>query len=183
MTVTPTAIPDVLLIELTAHPDARGEFFEGYRRDRFTERGITVEFVQDNHSRSATGVIRGLHYQLPPKAQAKLVQVTHGAIFDVAVDLRPGSPTRGQWVGERLSQANHRFLYLPAGFAHGYCALADGTCVSYKVSDVYSPAHERGIRWDDPALRIAWPPLAVPYQVSDRDQGFPLFRDAAPLPA
>lgn len=176
---TPTAIPDAILVEPVLCPDARGHFYEGYRRDVFTAHGIPHEFVQDNYSLSAKGVIRGLHYQIAPKAQAKLIQVLQGAVFDVAVDLRRGSPTFGRWVGYELSAANHRILYVPMGCAHGFCALADQTVVMYKVSEFYAPAHERGLRWDDPALGIPWPPLDVPYRLSDRDRHYPTLADAA----
>lgn len=178
MTFTPTAIPDVLLIEPTVFEDARGSFYEGYRRDVFTTHGIPAEFVQDNYSRSAKGVLRGLHYQLAPKAQAKLIQVIHGAVFDVAVDLRRGSPTFGRWVGATLTDSHHQMLYIPLGFAHGFCALEADTLVMYKVTDVYSPAHERGVVWDDPDLGIAWPALDVPYQLADRDRRYPRVNDA-----
>ena len=178
MTFTRTKIPDVILVEPRLFPDARGYFYEGYSRDRFAANGIPGEFVQDNYSRSAKGVVRGLHYQMAPKAQAKLIQVIHGAVFDVAVDLRRGSPTFGQWVGATLTGENHHLLYIPSGFAHGFCTLDEHTAVMYKVSDFYSPEHERGIRWDDPALAIAWPTLDVPYQLSDRDRNYPVLRDA-----
>ena len=178
MIFTPTKIPEVVLIEPAVHEDARGHFYEGYRRDAFAAHGIATEFVQDNLSRSAKGVLRGLHYQIPPKAQAKLIHVIRGAVFDVAVDIRPGSPTFGQWVGADLTGTNHRFLYIPAGFAHGFLSLEPDTLVLYKVSDFYSPAHERGILWSDPALKIAWPTLDVPYTASDRDRRYPLLKDA-----
>jgi len=178
MTFTPTKIPDVILIAPRLFEDARGFFYEGYRRDVFAANGIPAEFVQDNYSKSAKGTVRGLHYQVPPKAQAKLIQVLRGAVFDVAVDLRRGSPTFGQWVGRALSSANHHLLHIPTGFAHGFCALEDETLVMYKVSDVYSPAHERGLLWNDPALRIDWPMLDVGYQLSERDRRYPLLKDA-----
>jgi len=178
MTFTPTKIPDVILIAPRLFEDARGFFYEGYRRDVFAANGIPAEFVQDNYSKSAKGTVRGLHYQVPPKTQAKLIQVLRGAVFDVAVDLRRGSPTFGQWVGCTLSSANHHLLSIPTGFAHGFCAVEDETLVMYKVSDVYSPAHERGVLWSDPALGIEWPALDVTYQLSDRDRRYPLLKDA-----
>lgn len=178
MTFTPTAIADVILIKPEIFEDARGVFYEGYRRDVFTAHGIPAEFVQDNYSRSAKGVLRGLHYQIPPKAQAKLIQVIRGAVFDVAVDLRRDSPTFGRWVGCSLSGANHHLLYIPVGFAHGFCALEPDTLVMYKVTDIYSPAHERGLLWDDPDVRIQWPALDVPYALADRDRRYPRLKDA-----
>lgn len=178
LTFTPAAIPDVLVIEPQIFSDARGLFFEGYRQDLLAAQGLSVAFVQDNYNVSAKGVIRGLHYQIPPKAQAKLIRVVRGAIFDVAVDLRRGSPTFGRWAGTTLNDQTHRAFYIPAGFAHGFCALEDGTTVMYKVTDFYSPAHECGLRWDDPALGIAWPALDVPYQLSDRDRQYPVLEDA-----
>lgn len=178
MQFTPTAIPDVLRIEPKVFEDARGYFYESYRRDLFAAHGIPAEFVQDNYSKSAKGILRGLHYQIPPKAQAKLVHVIRGAVFDVAVDLRRGSPTFGRWVGETLSGATHRAFYIPAGFAHGFCALEPDTLVVYKVTELYSPAHERGIAWDDPDVAVAWPTLDVPYQLAERDRRYPRLKDA-----
>ena len=179
MTFTPTRLPDVLLITPRVFEDARGLFYEGYRREVFVARGLPAEFVQDNYSRSAKGVVRGLHYQLPPMAQAKLIQVTRGAIFDVAVDLRRDSPTLGQWVGCALTETNHQLLYIPGGFAHGFCAVEPETQVMYKVTACYSPAHERGLVWDDPALGITWPALDIPYHLSERDRRYPRLQDAA----
>ncbi len=181
MIFTPTKILDVILIEPKVFEDARGHFYEGYRRDVFAAHGIPAEFVQDNHSRSAKGIVRGLHYQLPPKAQAKLLHVIRGAIFDVAVDVRRGSPTFGRWVGERLDSTNHRFLYVPVGFAHGFCALEPDTLVMYKVTAFYSPTDERGLFWDDPAVGIEWPPLDVEYALADRDRAFPPLKDVVPF--
>ena len=178
MIFTPTKLPDVILIEPKVFGDPRGHFYEGYRRDLFAAHGITAEFVQDNYSRSAKGIVRGLHYQIPPKAQAKLIHVIRGAIFDVAVDVRRSSPTAGRWVGARLDDTNHQFLYIPAGFAHGFCALEPETLVMYKVTDFYSPTHERGLFWDDPAVGIAWPALDVEYALAARDQAFPVLKDA-----
>lgn len=178
MRFTSTKIPEVILIEPTVHEDARGGFYESYRRDAFTAHGITTEFVQDNVSRSAKGVVRGLHYQLAPKAQAKLIQVLRGAIFDVAVDLRRGSSTFGQWVRVTLSGTNHHQLYMPIGFAHGFCALEPDTLVLYKVTAFYSPAHERGILWNDPDVGIRWPALDVAYALNERDRAYPRLKDA-----
>jgi len=158
MKATPTAIPDVLLIEPKVFGDARGFFFESYNRKAFREAtGLDVDFVQDNHSKSTQGVLRGLHYQLPPKAQGKLVRVVQGAVFDVAVDLRKSSPTFGRWVGDILSAENKKQLWIPPGFAHGFLTLSDTAEFLYKTTDYYSPEHERSLLWRDPALGISWP--------------------------
>jgi dTDP-4-dehydrorhamnose 3,5-epimerase len=151
------AIPEVILVEARAFPDERGFFMETFKQSEFVRGGIRRNFVQDNFSYSHKGTVRGLHYQLNPAAQGKLVACLHGEIYDVAVDLRKGSPTYGQWVGVILSAENRRMLWVPEGFAHGFQALSEGTMVWYKVTSEYSPAAERGIRWDDPALGIDWP--------------------------
>lgn len=169
MKATPTAIPDVLVIEPKVFGDARGFFFESYNRQAFKEAtGLDVDFVQDNHSKSTKGVLRGLHYQLPPKAQGKLVRVVQGEVFDVAVDLRKSSPTFGRWVGDILSAENKKQLWIPPGFAHGFLTLSDSAEFLYKTTDYYSPEHERCIRWNDPALAIKWPLQGEP-QVSAKD--------------
>lgn len=169
MKVTPTAIPDVLLIEPKVFGDARGFFFESYNRHAFKEAtGLDVDFVQDNHSKSAKGVLRGLHYQLPPKAQGKLVRVVQGEVFDVAVDLRKSSPTFGCWVGDILSAENKKQLWIPPGFAHGFVTLSDTAEFLYKTTDYYSPVHERCIRWDDPVLAVEWLQQGAPL-VSAKD--------------
>jgi dTDP-4-dehydrorhamnose 3,5-epimerase len=158
-------IPDVILVEALAFPDGRGFFRETYKRSEFAANGIVESFAQDNHSRSRRGVLRGLHYQKRAAAQAKLVGVARGEIFDVAVDIRRSSPTYGRWVAERLSAENHRFLFVPAGFAHGFVVLSDEADVVYKASAEYSRELERGIIWNDPALAIPWPvedPLLSP---------------------
>ena len=158
MKVTPTAIPDVLIIEPKVFGDARGFFFESYNLQAFNEAtGLDVDFVQDNHSKSSKGVLRGLHYQLPPKAQGKLVRVVQGDVFDVAVDLRKSSPTFGQWVGDILSAENKKQLWIPPGFAHGFLTLSDTAEFLYKTTDYYSPEHERSLFWCDPTLGIEWP--------------------------
>ena len=163
MKVTPTAIPGVLILEPKVFGDERGFFMESFNQKAFDEAvGRHVEFVQDNHSRSAKGVLRGLHYQLPPHAQGKLVRVTSGRVFDVAVDVRRGSPSFGKWVGVELSAENHRQLWLPEGIAHGFIVLSDSADFLYKTTNYYTPAAERCIRWDDPALGIAWPAAAAP---------------------
>lgn len=163
MKATPLALPEVLLLEPRVFPDDRGWFYESFNARSFAEAtGLDVNFVQDNHSRSARGVLRGLHYQLPPAAQGKLVRAVAGSILDVAVDIRRSSPTCGRWVAEVLSADNKRQLWVPVGFAHGFIALEDGTEVIYKTTDFYHKAAERSIRWDDPDLGIAWPPALTP---------------------
>jgi len=175
---TPLAIRDVVLLEPRVFEDARGHFYESYNARTFAEAvGAEITFVQDNHSLSKAGVVRGLHYQLPPAPQGKLVRVIAGEIFDVAVDIRKSSPTYGQWVAERLSAANKRQLWIPAGFAHGFMALSDDTEVLYKATDFYHRAAEQSIRWDDPRLGIAWPTSTAPV-LSDKDAIAPAFADA-----
>jgi dTDP-4-dehydrorhamnose 3,5-epimerase len=177
MKVTPLEIPDVLLIEPKVFGDERGFFLESYNKQRFNEAlDKDITFVQDNHSLSSKGVLRGLHYQIQ-NAQAKLVRVISGEIFDVAVDLRRGSPTFGKWVGQVLSGANKRQMWVPAGFAHGFVTLSDTAEVLYKASDYYAPAHERSIKWNDPEINIAWP---IDYQptLSGKDAQAVLLREA-----
>ena len=158
MKATPLAIPDVILLEPRVFGDDRGFFFESYNRQAFREAtGVDLDFVQDNHSYSMKGVLRGLHYQLPPKAQGKLVRVISGEVFDVAVDIRPGSATFGKWVGEVLSAENKRQMWIPPGFAHGFLTLSEAAEFLYKTTDDYSPVHERCIRWDDQSIGIEWP--------------------------
>lgn len=172
---TPQAIPDVILIEPKVFGDARGCFVELHKRSEFLGAGIAEAFVQDNYSHSRRGVLRGLHYQTVPQAQSKLVSVIAGEIFDVAVDIRPASPTRGRWVGVTLSAENRWMLYIPEGFAHGFCVLSDHADVVYKVTAEYAPALERGIVWNDPDLGIAWPVTAP--VLSPKDAALPLLRD------
>jgi dTDP-4-dehydrorhamnose 3,5-epimerase len=156
-TVTPTAIPDVLLLEPKVFSDDRGYFFESYRDRDFQEAtGLQAAFVQDNHSMSTKGVLRGLHYQIR-HPQGKLLRVVQGSVFDVAVDLRRSSPTFGRWVGARLSAENRRQLWIPPGFAHGFLALSETAEVLYKITDYWYQEHERTLLWNDPALAIAWP--------------------------
>ena len=168
MNVDYTVLRDVLIITPRVFKDARGFFFESYNQEAFRANGIGAAFVQDNHSRSVRGTLRGLHFQLPPFAQVKLVRCVRGGIWDVAVDIRAGSPTFGRWAGVELSAENFRQLYIPTGFAHGFCVLSDEAEVLYKTSAVYSQAHELGIAWNDPDLAIAWPE-AEPL-LSDRDR-------------
>ena len=157
MKVTPTAIPDVLIIEPKVFGDARGFFYESFNQKAFNEAtGTDYQFVQDNHSRSTKGVLRGLHYQIQ-QPQGKLVRVVRGAVFDVAVDIRKSSPTFGKWVGVELSEENHKQLWVPPGFAHGFVALSDVADVIYKTTDYYASQHERCIAWNDPDLAIRWP--------------------------
>jgi len=165
---TPTPIPDVLVIEPKVHGDARGFFFESYsERDFKAATGLAPKFVQDNHSRSTAGVLRGLHYQIR-NAQDKLVRVAAGEIFDVAVDMRRTSPTFGKWVGVMLSAENKKQLWVPAGFAHGFLSMADGTEVLYKTTDFYFPEHERSLLWSDPSVGVEWPLTGAP-QLAAKD--------------
>lgn len=178
MNARPTAVPDVFVIEPKVFGDARGFFFESYNhRQLEAALGRRLEFVQDNHSLSAKGVLRGLHYQLP-NPQGKLVRVVRGEVFDVAVDLRRGSPTFGRWAGETLSAENKRQLWLPEGFAHGFLVLSAEAEFLYKTTDYYHPEHERCIRWDDTELAIAWPASALPPVVSAKDGKGSTFREA-----
>jgi dTDP-4-dehydrorhamnose 3,5-epimerase len=175
---TPLALPEVLVLEPRIFPDDRGWFYESFNARSFAAAtGLDVTFVQDNHSRSARGVLRGLHYQLPPAAQGKLVRAVAGAILDVAVDIRKSSPTYGRWVAEMLSAGNMKQLWVPAGFAHGFVALTDGTEVLYKTTDFYDKAAERSIRWDDPDLAIAWPADLTPL-LAAKDAEAPAFAEA-----
>jgi len=177
--VASTAIPDVKVLLPKSFSDARGTFSETWNAARFVEHGITMNFVQDNQSCSApVGTIRGLHFQSPPKAQAKVVRVIRGRILDVAVDLRRASPTYGKWVAEELSAQNRKQLLVPIGFAHGFCTLEPDSEVLYKVTAPYSPEHERGILWSDPALAIPWPVAPERAILSDRDRVHPLFAAA-----
>lgn len=174
MRVIATDLPDVKLIEPRVFRDERGFFYESYNQREYAAHGIADIFVQDNHSRSTRGALRGLHYQVNP-GQVKLVRVVTGVVWDVAIDIRFGSPTFGQWVGVELSAENMRQLYVPVGFAHGFCVLSDTADFVYKVSTFYSPPDERGIAWDDPDLGITWP-IDEPI-LSARDQAHPRLRD------
>jgi dTDP-4-dehydrorhamnose 3,5-epimerase len=175
---TDLALPGVCLVEPVVHGDERGHFFESWRRDKFAAIGIDVPFVQDNQALSSRGVLRGLHWQVG-KVQAKLLRVLDGEVFDVAVDVRRGSPTFGRWAGETLSAANRRMMFVPAGFAHGYLVLSERATVFYKCSEPYSPADERGFAWNDPAVGIRWP-LSGPPVLSARDAKSPLLSALAP---
>lgn len=169
-------IPELVLVEPRRFEDQRGFFVETYKRSEFVAHGIAELFVQDNYSRSARGVLRGLHFQKPPHAQGKLVMAVSGEVFDVAVDIRLGSPTYGRWVGEVLSAENGRMLYVPPGFAHGFCVLSEVADFVYKVTDEYAPECDAGILWNDPAIGIDWP-IAEPI-VSPKDDQLPLLEQA-----
>lgn len=178
MDATPLEIPDVVLIEPDVFSDERGFFLEAWNRRRFnTAVGEDVKFVQDNHSRSSKGVLRGLHYQVEPQSQAKLVRVTSGSVWDVAVDIRRSSDTFGKWVGIELSDENHRQLWIPSGFAHGFLTLSETADVVYKTSGYYSAEHDRSIRWDDPDIGIDWPVREEPI-LSDKDADAAALADA-----
>ena len=174
MNVVETSLPGVLLIELRVFRDERGFFYESYQARRYEDEGVPAHFVQDNLSRSERGVLRGMHYQLG-RPQAKLVQVIRGEVFDVAVDIRKGSPHFGRWVGYRLSDENQRQLYIPEGFAHGFMVLSEIADFYYKCSDYYAKEEERGIRWDDPTIGIEWP--GGEKTLADRDAKFSLLQN------
>ena len=183
MKITATAIPDVLLLEPKVFGDERGFFMESFNQKAFNDAvGREVTFVQDNHSRSAKGVLRGLHCQLPPHAQGKLVRVTQGSVFDVAVDIRRGSPTFGHWVGIELSGSNHKQLWIPAGLAHGFLVTSDSADFLYKTTAYYEPKSERALRWDDPAVAISWPDVGVMPLLSEKDSAAPELGDCAAAP-
>jgi len=179
MNVTPTEHPEVLLIEPDVFADPRGFFMETYHAEKFAAAGLPVDFLQDNHSHSVRGVLRGLHYQLQ-HPQGKVVRAVNGEVLDVAVDIRTGSPRFGQWVGARLSAENRRQLYVPPGFAHGYCTLSEQADFLYKCTDIYVPGDECGIAWDDPALAIDWPALEM--LLSDKDRRHPRLSECVRLP-
>ena len=174
MKVTPTAIPDVLVIEPRVFGDARGFFYESFNQKAFNEAtGLSLKFVQDNHSRSAKGVLRGLHYQIK-QPQGKLVRVVRGAVFDVAVDIRKSSPTFGKWVGMELSEDNHKQLWIPAGFAHGFVVTSNSAEFLYKTTDYYAPEHERCLAWSDQDIAIDWPLTTQPSLSAKDQQGLAL---------
>ena len=182
MEFEPTAIAEVVLIRPKVFGDARGFFMESWERRKFAAAGLDREFVQDNHSRSGRHILRGLHYQIL-KPQGKLVRVTSGTVFDVAVDIRRASPTFGRWVGVTLSAENHHMLWVPPGFAHGYLVLSDSADFLYKVTDFWAPEHERAIRWDDPTVGVRWPlPAGAQPVLSGKDAAAPLLGDAEVYP-
>ena len=179
MKFTSLSVPDVVLIEPKVFGDSRGFFLESFKQDLFNEAtGTNYEFIQDNHSRSSKGVLRGLHYQLPPYAQGKLVRVITGAVFDVAVDIRRSSPTFGKWVGAELTAENHKQLWIPPGFAHGFVVLSDTADFVYKTTAYYAPQTDRGVFWNDAEIGIEWPQLDIPFSLSDKDQKQPVLAAA-----
>ena len=173
---TKLSIPEVVLIEPRVFRDERGFFIETYKHSEFADAGIREYFVQDNHSQSSRDVLRGLHYQINPKAQGKLLRCSKGRIFDVAVDIRKGSPDYGKWVGLELSDENNNMIYIPPGFAHGFLTLSDMAEVLYKCTNEYSPGHERGIAWNDPEIDIDWP-VKAPI-LSAKDLSYTMLKDA-----
>jgi len=175
MKIIPTSIPDILLLEPKVFGDDRGFFYESWNKRTLAELGIAADFVQDNHSKSQKNVLRGLHYQIE-HAQGKLVRVTAGAVYDVAVDLRRSSPSFGQWVGFTLSAEDKRLAWIPPGFAHGFCVTSDSAEFLYKTTDYYSPAHERTLLWNDPQLAIPWPLTGEPLLAAKDLAGIPLGR-------
>ena len=182
MKFTPQSIPDVILIEPTAHGDDRGYFVETFRQDLFDKAtGYKVNFIQDNESKSTKGVLRGLHYQLPPYTQAKLVRVIEGSVLDVAVDIRKSSPTFGQHVAVELTANNKHQLFVPHGFAHGFVVLSDSSTFAYKADNYYTPEYDRGIAFDDSELAIDWQLLAEELQLSDKDKSHPSLANARDL--
>jgi dTDP-4-dehydrorhamnose 3,5-epimerase len=184
MKASPTSLPGVLILEPKVFGDARGSFYESYRADTFKTLGIVCTFVQENHSTSSQGVLRGLHFQRR-QAQDKLVRVVQGEIYDVALDIRRSSPTFGIWAAERLSADNRKIMFVPVGFAHGFLVLSPTAEVIYKTSDFYCPSEERGILWSDPDLGIPWPLAGLTPQVNARDAAYPRLAAAKPddLPA
>jgi len=179
MKITPTSLPEVLIIEPRVFGDARGFFTESWNEQVFDQAvGHAVRFVQDNHSRSACGVLRGMHFQLPPHTQGKLVRVVNGAVFDVAVDMRRSSPNFGRWDGIELSAENHRQLWVPPGFAHGFLVLSETADFLYKTTDYYAPQAEGCLRWDDPEVGIDWPDTGVAPILADKDAKAPLLAQA-----
>jgi len=183
MKVTRTSLTDVLLLEPRVFGDARGFFLESFNARAFREAsGLDVSFVQDNHSRSSRNILRGLHYQLPPAAQGKLVRCVSGEVYDVAVDLRRTSPTFGHWVGEFLSAENHRQLWIPEGFGHGFLVVSETADFLYKTTGYYAPEYEQAIRWDDPDLAISWPLQGNQPLISEKDSRAGSFRNAKFFP-
>lgn len=175
-TFNKTKLPGVIIIQPKVFGDNRGYFIETYKKPEFEEAGICKEFVQDNESSSTRGVLRGLHFQ-KEHTQGKLVRVTQGEVYDVAVDIRPGSQTYGQWVGEILSSEKKNMFYIPEGFAHGFLVLSDTAVFSYKCTDIYDPSSEGGIPWNDETIAVDWPKLDIPYKTSERDEKHQSFAD------
>ncbi len=182
MEFIPTRLPEVMIIKPRVFGDPRGHFFETWHEQKFADAGIPTHFVQDNYSHSCQHTLRGLHFQIE-QPQGKLVRVTHGEVYDVAVDIRRSSPRFGQWVGVVLSDTNHQMLWVPQGFAHGFLALSEAIDFHYKCTDSYAPQHERAIRWDDPAVGVTWPlPLGIVPMLSGKEAVAPLLRDAELYP-
>jgi dTDP-4-dehydrorhamnose 3,5-epimerase len=181
MRLAEAALPGVLIIEPKVFGDARGFFLESWNRQTMSEAGLGMDFVQDNHSRSAQGVLRGLHYQLE-NPQGKLVRVTQGAVFDVAVDIRRSSPNFGNWVGVELSAENHRMLWIPPGFAHGFMVLSETADFLYKCTTSYHQPSDRSLRWNDPDIAITWPDVGFAPVLSAKDEAAPLLADAEVFP-
>ena len=180
MKITPTSLPEVLIIEPRVFGDTRGFFTESWNEQVFDQAvGHAVRFVQDNHSRSVRGVLRGMHFQLPPHPQGKLVRVVNGAVFDVAVDMRRSSPNFGRWDGIELSAENHRQLWVPPGFAHGFLVLSETADFLYKTTDYYAPQAEGCLRWDDPVVGIKWPATGVAPMLAEKDAKAPLLAEAS----
>lgn len=182
MKIIETALPGVLIFEPKVFGDARGFFVETFREEWLQQAGIPLKFVQDNHSRSPKGVLRGLHYQLE-HTQGKLVRASRGTVFDVAVDVRKGSPHFGQWTGVTLDDVSHRQFYVPPGFAHGFCVLSEEADFNYKCTDYYHPQSEAGILWNDPAVGIQWPDIGREFLLSGKDQALPVLSQQTRLPA
>ena len=179
MNIIPTALPEVLILEPKVFGDERGFFMESFNQQAFDAAvGHEVRFVQDNHSRSQRGVLRGLHYQLPPHAQGKLVRVTAGRVFDVAVDMRRSSASFGRWVGADLDAQSHRQMWIPPGFAHGFVVLSESADFLYKTTDYYAPTSEAAVRWNDPTLAVQWPELGMAPLLSAKDVAAPALADA-----
>jgi dTDP-4-dehydrorhamnose 3,5-epimerase len=184
MIVTKTSIDGVLILEPRVHGDSRGFFMESFNQKTFDDAvGESITFVQDNHSRSVRGVLRGLHYQVPPHAQGKLVRVIQGSVFDVAVDIRPTSTTFGRWVGVELTGTNHRQLWLPPGMAHGFLVTSDSADFLYKTTGYYAPQSEGSVLWSDPQVGISWPDVGIEYQLATKDLDAPTLLGARPFVA
>jgi dTDP-4-dehydrorhamnose 3,5-epimerase len=173
---TPTQLPEIILIEPKVFEDGRGYLLESYKQSEFKKNNISEKFVQDNHSQSTKGVLRGFHYQINPYAQGKLIRCIRGEIWDVVVNIRRSSPNYLQWVGETLSEFNKKMLYIPVGFAHGFVTLSDIAEIAYKTTEEYNPNYEKGIRWDDPDIGINWPEIDL--HLSDRDLQLPFLNNA-----
>ena len=179
MKITTCSIPDVMVVEPVVFGDERGFFYESFNQEIFNfATGNSCDFLQDNQSRSSKGVLRGLHYQLSPSAQGKLIRVVRGVIWDVVVDVRQGSKTFGEWVAQELTEYSHKQMWVPAGFAHGFAVLSDSADVVYKTTAYYDKSAERGIAWNDPEINIHWPAIGIDWLLSERDRNLPKLKDA-----